>query len=38
MAAPKLALMIAISEMGVSTTRSGPKRSMRPSVTLKAPP
>ena len=36
-AAPKVALIIAISEMGVSTTRSGPKRS-KPSVTLNAPP
>jgi len=35
---PKLALIIAISEMGVSTTRCGPKRSINPSVTLKAPP
>ena len=37
-AAPKLALTMAISEIGVSTTRSGPKRSISPSVTLNAPP
>ena len=29
-AAPKLALTIAISEIGVSTTRSGPKRANEP--------
>ena len=37
-AAPIAAPMIAVSEIGVSMTRSRPKRSSRPSVTLKAPP
>ena len=30
--------MIACSEIGVSRTRPGPKRSSRPSVVLKTPP
>ena len=34
-AAPKAAPTIADSAIGVSITRSGPKRSMNPSVTLK---
>ncbi len=37
-AAPEAAPMMAISEIGVSITRSGPKRSMRPALVLKAPP
>ena len=36
--APKAAPTMADSAMGVSMTRSGPKRSMKPSVTLNAPP
>jgi len=36
--APNAAPTMADSAMGVSMTRSGPKRSMNPSVTLKAPP
>jgi hypothetical protein len=38
MAAPIAAPTIACSLMGVSRTRSGPKRSSRPSVVLKTPP
>src|ERR1051325_8559018 len=37
-AAPDAAPMMAISEIGVSTTRSGPKRSMIPALVLNAPP
>src|SRR5712692_760079 len=37
-AAPHAAPTIAASEIGVSITRSLPKRSINPSVTLKAPP
>ena len=37
-AAPMAAPTIAISEMGVSLTLSGPNSSRRPLVTLKAPP
>ena len=38
MAAPTAAPTIAVSEIGVSTTRSSPNSPMRPSVTLNAPP
>ncbi len=38
MAAPMAAPTMADSEMGVSTTRSPPKASSIPRVTLKAPP
>lgn len=37
-AAPTDAPTMAASEIGVSITRPSPKRSMNPSVTLKAPP
>jgi hypothetical protein len=37
-AAPEAAPMMAISEIGVSITRSAPKRSMRPALVLNAPP
>ena len=37
-AAPTDIPTIVSSAMGVSITRSGPNRSMNPSVTLKAPP
>jgi hypothetical protein len=38
MAAPIAAPRIACSEMGVSMTRRGPKRSSSPGVVLKTPP
>ena len=38
MAAPIAAPTMACSLIGVSRTRSGPKRSNRPSVSLKTPP
>ena len=37
-AAPTAAPTIAVSEIGVSMTRSSPNRASRPSVTLNAPP
>ena len=37
-AAPMAAPMMACSEMGVSRTRLGPKRSNRPTVVLNTPP
>ncbi len=37
-AAPVAAPMKAVSEIGVSMMRSGPKRSSRPPVALKMPP
>jgi len=37
-AAPTAVPMIAFSASGVSQTRSAPNSSMKPSVTLKAPP
>ena len=37
-AAPAAAPTIAVSAMGVSITRSAPKRAWNPSVTLNAPP
>ena len=37
-AAPIAAPMIACSEIGVSRTRSGPKRSNNPTVALNTPP
>ena len=37
-AAPVAAPMKAVSEMGVSRMRCGPKRSSRPEVALKMPP
>ena len=37
-AAPEAAPTMAISEIGVSMTRSGPKRSISPALVLNAPP